>query len=114
MARHGKAGGQQHTAQIQRVSRISVRPRSCQLLVFAKMSRGITACEQSHRGNPNSEKKRFRLRTCKPERGNSNRVPPANSPANPEIGRAAHTCAFRQESAASKTCSTVIRSIDGE
>src|SRR5882672_12281744 len=114
MAGHGKAVSQQHTSHIQRVSRVGVGPRHRQLFVFAEVSCGVTAYQQSHCGDSDSENKPFRLRMGKPESRNSNRVSHANLPANPEISRAAHAGAFKQESAASNTCSTVIRSIDGE
>src|SRR4030081_4027415 len=114
MTCHGKARGQKHAAEIQRVSRVGVRARSCQLLMFAQMSRGIGAYEQSQRGDRNSEKKKRWLRSSKPKCRNANRVSDANSPANPKISCAAHAEAIRQQFAACNTCSTVIRTMAGE
>ena len=114
MACHAKARGQQHAAQIQRIPRVGVWPGSGQLLVLAKMPGGVTSQEQSNRGNGDSAKKPLRLGTRKPECRNTNRIPHADTPANPEICRLAHARAFRQECAACNTCSTVIRSMAGE
>src|SRR6266851_5955661 len=114
MACDGKAGGQQHTAHVQRISRVGVWPRKRQLFVLAEMPRGVSAHQQPNRGDPHSAKKPFRLRARKTERRDANRVSHTNSPANPEICPGAHAGAFTQEFAASKTCSTVIRSIAGE
>jgi len=66
MAGHGKAGSQQHASQIQRVSRVGVRPRHRQLFVFAEVSRCVTAYQQSNCGDSDSENKPFRLRMGKP------------------------------------------------
>jgi hypothetical protein len=104
----------EHTSQIQRVSSECVRPRDRQLLVFAKMSRGISAQEQAQKCNAHSAKQPLHLRPREPERRNADRVSHPDAPSNPKICRGTHRGPFKSEAVAASTSSTVMRSIAAE
>jgi hypothetical protein len=114
MARHGKSCGKKNAAQIQGVACESIRSRGRQLLVLAKMARGISANEQPANCNSHSAEQPLHLRPRKPEGRDTHRVSNRDSPANPKICFGIHSGAFRSASAAASTSSTVIRSIAAE
>jgi len=85
MAGHGKSGGKKHASEVQRIPCECIRARGRQLLVLAKVSRGITANEQPANGNSRSPEEPLHLRPGEPEGRDADRISHGHTPADPKI-----------------------------
>src|SRR5271168_36972 len=112
MRGNGRAARKDGAAEIERIARVSVRPRDGEDLLLAEMTGGQRAKQQASKANDRAEQDAARRGTSEPENADGERIAEADAIAR-QKGGGVHAQVPIWRRTASKTCSTEISSIEG-